>query len=415
MSEFSIEEKANAYDIALKKAKTLLSKCKRVSDKASMIYRAEDIENMFPEFQKPEEERIKEALIELVKCNERSGYTLLNNVSTSSMINWLEKQDKEIVYQPKNDDKNLKNVLIRFFEDRYPKAMEIYDGDFTVTVGQILAWLEKQNFCQNNVNHNIAEKEKKEFIGDGFIKCCADFQDFREGETYWLEYLGDDNYNVRSDNLLSKIYHITPCQLYTIFKKQTWFEKQSQSYLAPKSASQAIKEIIVDNANKVELKFHEGDFIKHNKSDIVYKVFSICNNSYFLKNIETDEIAGEFERFNLEQNFHLWTIQDAKNGDILWHSDSASNGIFIFKEIRSDGKVLCYCDYDSEDHFCLGEHHTCCWINDKYIKPATKEQRYLLFKKTQESGYIWDADKKKLKKIEVEPENYKQQLMSENT
>lgn len=92
MSEFTIEEKANAYDIALKKAKTLLSKCKRVSDKASMIYRAEDIENMFPEFQKPEEERIKEALIELVKCNERSEYTLLNNVSTSSMINWLEKQ-----------------------------------------------------------------------------------------------------------------------------------------------------------------------------------------------------------------------------------------------------------------------------------------------------------------------------------
>lgn len=92
MSEFSIEEKANAYDLALNKAKTLLSKCKRVSDKASMIYRAEDIESMFPELQKPEEEKIKEALIELVKCNERSGYTLLNNVSTSSMLAWLEKQ-----------------------------------------------------------------------------------------------------------------------------------------------------------------------------------------------------------------------------------------------------------------------------------------------------------------------------------
>ena len=92
MSEFNIEEKANAYDNALKKAKQLLSKCKRVSDKASMIYHAEDIESMFLELQKPEEERIREVLIELVKCNERSGYTLLNNVSTSSMIDWLEKQ-----------------------------------------------------------------------------------------------------------------------------------------------------------------------------------------------------------------------------------------------------------------------------------------------------------------------------------
>ena len=94
MNEFNLEEKANAYDLALNKAKTLLSKCKRVSDKASMIYRAEDIESIFPELQKTEEERIKEALIELVKCNERSGYTLLNNVSTSSMIDWIEKQEQ---------------------------------------------------------------------------------------------------------------------------------------------------------------------------------------------------------------------------------------------------------------------------------------------------------------------------------
>ena len=89
-----MENYKEKYEMAFEKAKILLSKCKRVSDKASMIYRAEDIENMFPEFQKPEEERIKDALIELVKCNERSGYTLLNNVSTSSMINWLEKQEQ---------------------------------------------------------------------------------------------------------------------------------------------------------------------------------------------------------------------------------------------------------------------------------------------------------------------------------
>lgn len=92
MSEFSIKEKANAYDLALNKAKTLLSKCKCDRDRTTIIYRAEDIENMFSELQKPEEERIKETLIELVKCNERSGYTLLNNISTSSMIAWLEKQ-----------------------------------------------------------------------------------------------------------------------------------------------------------------------------------------------------------------------------------------------------------------------------------------------------------------------------------
>ena len=44
-----MEDYKEKYDLALNKAKILLSKCKRVSDKASMIYRAEDIENMFPE------------------------------------------------------------------------------------------------------------------------------------------------------------------------------------------------------------------------------------------------------------------------------------------------------------------------------------------------------------------------------
>lgn len=286
MSEFSIEEKANAYDIALKKAKTLLSKCKRVSDKASMIYRAEDIENMFPEFQKPEEERIKEALIELVKCNERSGYTLLNNVSTSSMINWLKKQNKETVYQPKNNDKNLKNVLIRFFEDRYPKAMEIYDGDFTVTVGQILAWLAKQNDQNSNILwHDVSEEpeEHREIFckwkgsddntWHDVVFYHANDKTFWDGEqqiedvikwTYVDEILNKSNpysgvsfqYNghtwgmcardggveISIDNELKAFVSIDKSFIYPI----------SQSYLAPKSASQAIKEIIVDNANKVE-------------------------------------------------------------------------------------------------------------------------------------------------------------------
>ena len=42
-------EKANAYDNAIRKAKELLSKCKRAYDRRTMVYRAEDIEYIFPE------------------------------------------------------------------------------------------------------------------------------------------------------------------------------------------------------------------------------------------------------------------------------------------------------------------------------------------------------------------------------
>ncbi len=39
------------------------------------------------------------------------------------------------------------------------------------------------------------------------------------------------------------------------------------------------------------------------------------------------------------------------------------------------------------------------WTSVKDVKPATKEQRNLLFAKMREAGYQWDADKKELRKI----------------
>ena len=149
--------------------------------------------------------------------------------------------------------------------------------------------------------------------------------------------------------------------------------------------------------DKVEPKFKVGDWLVHNERKHVIKVVNPTPMVY-----EVVNILGYHHTITdtaIENNYHLWTIRDAKDGDVLWHSDTASHGTFIFKQIRYDGKVLCYCDYDSEDHFCTGEHHTCCWSSDKCIKPATKEQRELLFQKMHEAGYEWDFNKKDLKKI----------------
>lgn len=115
------------------------------------------------------------------------------------------------------EDERIRKFLIKWIQDNY------YHGNTEIPTKTLIGWLEKQGEI-DKISYEIAEKEKREFVGDGFIKCYADFQDFKEGETYWLEYVGNDNYNVRSDNLLGKTYHITPCQLYTIFKKTTWLE-----------------------------------------------------------------------------------------------------------------------------------------------------------------------------------------------
>ena len=97
---------------------------------------------------------------------------------------------------------------------------------------------------------------------------------------------------------------------------------------------------------------------------------------------------------------HLWTIQDAKDGDVL----VANETIFIFKNIRhnmpySYGGIDCTARFRN----CIDEggkdgRNWTTSLQDIY--PATKEQRDTLFAKIKEAGYKWDAEKKKLKKIE---------------
>ena len=66
----------------------------------------------------------RKALIDLVKCNERSGYKLLNNVSTGSMIAWLEKQNPAWSEKDKNLLNRLIGVLDGTNEEDYHEAWE---------------------------------------------------------------------------------------------------------------------------------------------------------------------------------------------------------------------------------------------------------------------------------------------------
>lgn len=135
-------------------------------------------------------------------------------------------------------------------------------------------------------------------------------------------------------------------------------------------------------------KFKVGDFIKHNKANLICKVISVNSNSYYVENIGT---SGRIELFNPEQNFHLWTIQDVKDGDVLADED---NNIGIYRGKVDDVDWHSYIYLGRNNYLYNGGYHII-----KNTKPATKEQRDLLFAKMKEAGYEWDADKKELKKI----------------
>ena len=150
---------------------------------------------------------------------------------------------------------------------------------------------------------------------------------------------------------------------------------------------------------KVEPKFKVGNWYQCTKDFFGKGVTFDKNTAYYcaiegcLQNEYGCHIA--FVK-DLYDNFKLWTIQDAKDGDVLVCTDYGYNSYILF------GEKNIHCWYNGQtEHF----HPTtsCKLRKDATIHPATKEQRDLLFQKMKEAGYEWDAEKKELKKIEQKP------------
>jgi hypothetical protein len=92
----------------------------------------------------------------------------------------------------------------------------------------------------------------------------------------------------------------------------------------------------------------------------------------------------------------LWTIQDAKDGDVIFYDEGWT---CIFKCIHGIWySSHCFITTDGEFHTGYERHVVDSTIN---AHPATKEQCNFLFQKIKESGYKWNAETKTLEKIIV--------------
>lgn len=153
-------------------------------------------------------------------------------------------------------------------------------------------------------------------------------------------------------------------------------------------------------ADKVEPKFHIGDLIV-NKSGFAQQVLDfrcgiyICTYSNFSTNYES--------------NYHLWSIEDAKDGDVLYYkSDNNIEYIVMNKGINMYGNIDSYFRYNSLDGFAVDVPDVLSAKKDN-ITLATKEQRELLFQKMKEVGYEWNDENKELKKIEPKSDVWTEQ------
>lgn len=147
-----------------------------------------------------------------------------------------------------------------------------------------------------------------------------------------------------------------------------------------------------------EHKFEVGDWIICCDYEPL-QIIGIKTNVYEMSN-------GDIRPFHMiDNNYYIsaWTINDAKDGDVLATLDY----ILIFKQHLEDNGGVSYCHYDftaNTPHFNWNEDRNWYFGKEAIVHPATKEQCDTLYAKMKEAGYEWDAEHKQLKKIDNEIE-----------
>ena len=145
--------------------------------------------------------------------------------------------------------------------------------------------------------------------------------------------------------------------------------------------------------DKVEPNFKVGDWVVYCNDDVDL-ITGIEENGYCVNN-------SGYIPFICESDIRLWTVQDAKDGDVLAWDDSKC--IALLKNIYDEDSFNSYGFLGG----CTGTFESRQSYHDiEGAHPATKEQRDLLFQKMHEAGYEWDAEKKELIKIEQKPASW---------
>ena len=330
MKELSIEEKAQRYDKAIERAKKVLLDCTPEEQKV--------VEYISPELKESEDERIRKEIIAILQYKYENYSKDPKYCNALKWIAWLEKQGEHANFRNKIQigDKVTRNE----------------DG-VLVNLSQLKRIAKKQG----EQEHVITPK-------------------FRIGDT--IKNKTTNEVFTITDRCISLEYYHDINHLHEVkFSEQDNLELVEQKH-----------------AEKVEPKFHEGDWVV-SPNCVYWHINKISNNRY-----EVTADTGERANWSLDTNiYHKFTIQDAKDGDVL--SDGTT--IFIFKDLLSDGSVMSYCDYDTDsgesDAFCPLSVNLMC----SKITPAIKEQREQLEKAMADAGYRWNPDEKKMEKIEQKP------------
>ena len=338
------KEKAKAYNEALERAKKLYGKG--------------ITEEIFPELNESEDERIRKEIISIL----RNAYWTSNKNRFNELVAWLEKQGKEEYVL-----KSFKDEDVRKFMQYIEKQAKAYEFnlpnrsyDIYAFAKDLLVWLEKQS-----------EQESSQINERVWLYLISDVLTLKDGIGQYLD-------DPRVQELAKRL-----CKEY------------AQKLYNPSNTGKNEQK----SADKIEPRFKVGDWVVNKFGDSWY-IDSLDN-----KNYQVSDGKGNYNYFPIskQDEMHLWTIQDAKDGDVLCRE---SSWMCIFKALNNHTNTFSsYCFMDSDKcFFNIGiDGHT---LDKNFIKayngeiyPATKEQCDIFFQKMKEAGYKWNADTKTLEKL----------------
>ena len=173
------------------------------------------------------------------------------------------------------------------------------------------------------------------------------------------------NYNMRNETLLHLEYKKKAA------KAIAWLERQC------------------NNADKFKPKFNVGDWVVNKFGD------SWHIDSFDKKNYQVSDGKGNYNYFPIskQDEMHLWTIQDAKCGDVLINSKKQP---FLYNGNYTSVRLGAYFGLTTTGGLLICDSHGNNWTDLTGVQPATEKERNALFKKLHDSDYKWDDEKKEL-------------------
>lgn len=424
MKELSIEQKAKRYDEAIKLAKDSYN-----YPSYPGFIRADVV---FPELKESEDEQHRKWILEYLYDGFRKSDEQFKD-QFKCAIAWLEKQGRQKPLYirfgdvPSNETSKIYRGEVEIGDENGVSVYPAFEVNGNIVLGLTLPITKTTLYTQQHLleydnrpcylvsgdyvgkgtdgeplirNITIIKRldnyRIKDFEKQGEQKQETNYPKFEFNDILALQCCMEIVKKVQEDKELYGRLLSLHDRLYDAYQ----LEKQGENHIV--GNNEMVK------PDKVEPKFKVGDWVVYN--DNIYHIGNIALQHYY----ECLRIDGTVHTFGLDidNKSHLWTIQDAKDGDVLHSTGFHNDCIFIFNRLdnwkfdepNGDRAVATgYCCLSiSADKMEFGIQGPDC-VEVNTIKPATKIQHDLLFQKMKEAGYEWDAEKKKLKKIEQNP------------